>query len=138
MFSLRLDPSRKWLKVSVALKLSPRKFEVAWWVSEGKTNGDIAGILGISPRTVQKHVENIFERLGAESRVEVTRRMIEKSHGRPEFQSIRTGGTRRAGRLTGLAGPGHWFRAIRPYQMPEAMKTRPQPVVNQIRNGDGK
>ena len=83
VLSLRLDPSRTWLKNSAALKLSPRQFEVAWWISEGKTNADIARILGISLRTVHKHVENIFERLGAESRVEVTLRMLEKPHGRP-------------------------------------------------------
>jgi DNA-binding CsgD family transcriptional regulator len=82
VLSLRLDPSGVWLKNSGAHKLSPREFEVAWWVSEGKSNAAIAAILGISPRTVQKHVENIFERLGVESRVAVTVRMLEKSPDR--------------------------------------------------------
>lgn len=78
VLSLRLDPSRVLLKNSAAMKLSPRQFEVAWWISEGKTNAGIAVILGISPRTVHKHVEHIFERLGVESRVAVTVRMLEK------------------------------------------------------------
>jgi DNA-binding CsgD family transcriptional regulator len=80
VFSLRLDPALAWLKNSAALKLSPRQFEVAWWVSEGKTNADIAGILGISPRTVHKHVENIFKRLGVKSRVAVSVRILEEKH----------------------------------------------------------
>jgi len=72
VLSLRLDPSRAWLKNSAALKLTPREFEVAWWIGESKTNAAIAAILGISPRTVQKHVEHIFDRLGVESRVAVS------------------------------------------------------------------
>jgi DNA-binding CsgD family transcriptional regulator len=79
VLSLRLDPSRDWLKNSTALNLSPRQFEVAWWISEGKTNADIARILGISPRTVHKHVENIFQRLGVETRVGVILRLLKKS-----------------------------------------------------------
>jgi DNA-binding CsgD family transcriptional regulator len=78
VLSLRLDPSGVWMKNSGALKLSPREFEVAWWISEGKTNAGIATILGISPRTVHKHVEHILEKLGVESRVAVTVRMLEK------------------------------------------------------------
>ena len=78
VLSLRRDPSCAWLKNSAALNLSPRQTEVACWISEGKTNADIATILGISPRTVHKHVEHILERMGVESRVAVTRRMLEK------------------------------------------------------------
>lgn len=48
--------------------LSPRECEVTRWVIEGKCNADIGRILGISPRTVQKHMENIFVRLGVASR----------------------------------------------------------------------
>ena len=76
VLNLRLDPSRVWLKNSAALDLSPRQFEVAWWISEGKTNAVIASILGISPRTIHKHVEHILERLGVESRVAVTVRIL--------------------------------------------------------------
>lgn len=60
------------------LGLTPRENEVAGWICEGKTNGEIAAILGISPRTVQKHVEHIFERLGVESRVAMTVRFRDR------------------------------------------------------------
>ncbi len=38
------------------------------WISRGKTNGEIASMLGISVRTVQKHLENIFTKLGVDNR----------------------------------------------------------------------
>jgi DNA-binding CsgD family transcriptional regulator len=57
--------------------LSRRQFEVARWIREGKTNADIARILGISPRTVQKHVEHIFEKLGVETRVAVATKLVD-------------------------------------------------------------
>jgi DNA-binding CsgD family transcriptional regulator len=56
--------------------LSRRQQEVAHWIREGKTNVEIAAILGISPRTVQKHVEHIFEKLGVETRVAIATRML--------------------------------------------------------------
>lgn len=37
-------------------------------LSQGKTNGEIGEIVGVSPRTVQKHVERIFVKLGVENR----------------------------------------------------------------------
>ena len=49
--------------------LSRRQSEVAGWVCQGKTNAEIAIILGVSPRTVQKHVEHIFEKMGVGSRM---------------------------------------------------------------------
>jgi DNA-binding CsgD family transcriptional regulator len=54
---------------------------VARWIREGKTNVEIARIMGISPRTVQKHIEHIFEKLGVESRVAVaTHQMDNRRH----------------------------------------------------------
>jgi DNA-binding CsgD family transcriptional regulator len=38
------------------------------WLAKGKTNRDIADILGMSHRTVNKHLEHIFEKLGVETR----------------------------------------------------------------------
>jgi len=49
-------------------QLTAREGEVLLWVSRGKTNRDIADILGMSPRTVNKHLEHIFEKLGVETR----------------------------------------------------------------------
>ena len=48
--------------------LTPRETEVLSWIAKGKTNRDIAEILGMSPRTVNKHLEHIFEKLGVETR----------------------------------------------------------------------
>jgi DNA-binding CsgD family transcriptional regulator len=48
--------------------LTRRESEVLAWVGRGKTNHEISIILGISPRTVQKHLEHIFEKLGVETR----------------------------------------------------------------------
>jgi DNA-binding CsgD family transcriptional regulator len=49
--------------------LSQRQLEVAGWICQGKTNAEIAIILGLSPRTVQKHIEHIFEKTGVGSRM---------------------------------------------------------------------
>jgi DNA-binding NarL/FixJ family response regulator len=48
--------------------LTPREAEVLSWVAKGKTNRDIGDILGMSPRTVNKHLEHVFEKLGVETR----------------------------------------------------------------------
>jgi DNA-binding response OmpR family regulator/DNA-binding CsgD family transcriptional regulator len=48
--------------------LTPRETEVLSWLAKGKTNRDIGDILGMSPRTVNKHLEHIFEKLGVETR----------------------------------------------------------------------
>ncbi len=51
-----------------AFRLTTREAEVLYWVSKGKTNRDIGDILGSSPRTVNKHLEHVFEKLGVETR----------------------------------------------------------------------
>ncbi|RQO61333.1 DNA-binding response regulator [Paucibacter sp. KBW04] len=48
--------------------LTSREAEVLSWLSKGKTNRDIAEILAISHRTVNKHLEHLFEKLGVETR----------------------------------------------------------------------
>jgi DNA-binding CsgD family transcriptional regulator len=48
--------------------LTPREREVLEWVRLGKTNNEIAQILRSSPRTVQKHLQNAFHKLGVENR----------------------------------------------------------------------
>ena len=45
-----------------------REAEVLLWVAQGKSNRDIAEILGLSPRTVNKHLEQIYQKLGVENR----------------------------------------------------------------------
>ena len=49
-------------------ELTLRETEVLSWIAKGKTNQDIAEILSLSLRTVKKHIENIFKKLGVENR----------------------------------------------------------------------
>ena len=51
-----------------AFRLTQREAEVLYWVVQGKTSNDIGDILGNSPRTVNKHLEHVFEKLGVETR----------------------------------------------------------------------
>jgi DNA-binding NarL/FixJ family response regulator len=53
---------------SSELGLTTREGEVLSWLSKGKTNRDIAQILGLSPRTIDKHLEQIYAKLGVENR----------------------------------------------------------------------
>jgi len=59
------------------LNLTPRAAEVLLWVAQGKTNQDIGMILGISESTVKKHLLEIFEKLGVETRSAATLRALE-------------------------------------------------------------
>jgi DNA-binding NarL/FixJ family response regulator len=52
--------------------LTLREAEVLSWLARGKSNHDIAEILCISPRTVHKHLERIFVKLGVDSRSSAT------------------------------------------------------------------
>ncbi|SNR69662.1 two component transcriptional regulator, LuxR family [Methylobacillus rhizosphaerae] len=51
-----------------AFGLTQRESEVLYWVIRGKTNRDIGDILGTSPRTINKHMEHVFAKLGVETR----------------------------------------------------------------------
>jgi DNA-binding CsgD family transcriptional regulator len=48
--------------------LTVRERQVLEWVAAGKTNRDIAAILGAKPRTIEKHLERIYQKLGVETR----------------------------------------------------------------------
>jgi DNA-binding NarL/FixJ family response regulator len=54
--------------LQTAFILTAREAEVLLWVSRGKANRDIGEILDISPRTVNKHLEQVFVKLGVENR----------------------------------------------------------------------
>jgi DNA-binding CsgD family transcriptional regulator len=60
---------------AAAIPLTPREREVLDWVAAGKTNRDIATILGASPRTVEKHLERVYEKLGVETRTAAVMRV---------------------------------------------------------------
>jgi DNA-binding NarL/FixJ family response regulator len=59
------------------LGLSEREAETLLWVAQGKSNADIATILGNSEKTVKKTMGNIFEKLGLESRTAAALRAVE-------------------------------------------------------------
>ncbi|WP_043319314.1 response regulator transcription factor [Microbulbifer sp. HZ11] len=50
------------------LGLTRRESEVLFWIGNGKTNREIGEILDVSPRTVNKHLEGVFSKLGVENR----------------------------------------------------------------------
>ncbi|MFO1484726.1 MAG: helix-turn-helix transcriptional regulator [Verrucomicrobiaceae bacterium] len=54
------------------LNLTQRQAQVLHWVAEGKSNGEIATILGCSINTVKMHLKDIFQRLGIHSRTAAT------------------------------------------------------------------
>jgi len=65
---------------------SPREMEVLEWAARGKTNIQIGLILDISPRTVTKHLGNIYMKLGVESRTEAVVHLIQTIQTRLQVQ----------------------------------------------------
>ena len=63
------------------LGLTPRQAEVLLWVAQGKTNKEIGSILGISADTVHKHLEQVFAKLGVETRTAAALRATELLKG---------------------------------------------------------
>jgi DNA-binding response OmpR family regulator/DNA-binding CsgD family transcriptional regulator len=64
-----------------AFRLTQREAEVLYWVVQGKTSKDIGDILGSSPRTVNKHLEHVFEKLGVETRTAAANLALGKMRG---------------------------------------------------------
>ncbi|HVQ72590.1 MAG TPA: response regulator transcription factor [Bradyrhizobium sp.] len=65
---------------SSELGLTTREGEVLSWLAKGKTNRDIAQILGLSPRTVDKHLEQIYSKLGVENRTAAAAIAVNAKH----------------------------------------------------------
>jgi DNA-binding CsgD family transcriptional regulator len=59
------------------LGLTRRESEVTHWILQGKTNWEIGTILGVSSRTVEKHVENLFAKLKVNDRRHLHHRIRE-------------------------------------------------------------
>ncbi|MBB6092284.1 DNA-binding response OmpR family regulator/DNA-binding CsgD family transcriptional regulator [Povalibacter uvarum] len=59
-----------------SLSLTSRESEVLLWISRGKSNREIGEILTISPRTVNKHLEQVFVKLGVENRASAAARAV--------------------------------------------------------------
>jgi DNA-binding CsgD family transcriptional regulator len=65
---LRPHLMRLYSRIHDGRRLSAREAEVLRWVSAGKSDAQIGAILRISARTVQKHLQNVYDKLGVESR----------------------------------------------------------------------
>lgn len=64
-----------------ACRITLREAEVLYWVTLGKTNRDIGEILGTSPRTINKHLEHVFSKLGVETRTSAAALALSKGRG---------------------------------------------------------
>ena len=54
-------------------RLTAREREVLLWLAGGKPNAEIAGLLGIRPGTVKRHLENLYAKLGVGNRTDAAR-----------------------------------------------------------------
>jgi DNA-binding NarL/FixJ family response regulator len=66
-----------------AAMLTPCKEEIVKVVAEAHTNEEIGELLFISKNTVERHPENILEKLGMRDRVQLTRYAIRRGHVQP-------------------------------------------------------
>jgi len=67
-------------RAGINAPLTARERDVLDWLGAGKTDKDIATILAISPRTVQKHLQRIYEKLGVETRTAAVMRAVSTRH----------------------------------------------------------
>ncbi len=67
--------------VKSSLGLTFREAEILMWISRGKTNKEAGIILGSSPRTINKHLEHIFEKLGVVTRAAAVSMVLQRTSG---------------------------------------------------------
>ncbi|MCK9396321.1 MAG: response regulator transcription factor [Methylobacter sp.] len=65
-----------WVRNSLGLTF--REAEILMWISRGKTNKEVGMILGSSPRTINKHLEHIFEKLGVATRAAAVSMVLQR------------------------------------------------------------
>lgn len=61
-----------------SLGLTFREAEILMWISRGKTNKEVGVILGSSPRTINKHLEHVFEKLGVVTRAAAVSMVLQR------------------------------------------------------------
>lgn len=61
-----------------SMKLTFREAEILMWISRGKTNKEVGMILESSPRTINKHLEHIFDKLGVSTRAAAVARVLQR------------------------------------------------------------
>ncbi|MEO0913306.1 MAG: DNA-binding response regulator [Pseudomonadota bacterium] len=64
----RSSPGNRVSTLAQRFVLTEREAEVLLWLTQGKTNRDIAEILSVSARTVNKHLEQVFQKMGVDNR----------------------------------------------------------------------
>ncbi len=77
---LKRSPARNSFQPLRSLGLTPRQAQILQLIARGQSDADIGAALGISPRTVEKHLEHIYDKLGVENRVDASRRAFEVTY----------------------------------------------------------
>ena len=72
------------IAVAPPAALTPRELEVLRLLAEGLSNKAIAGALGVSPRTINFHLDNLYAKLGVASRTEAAVYALRQGWARPE------------------------------------------------------
>jgi DNA-binding NarL/FixJ family response regulator len=73
--ALRSLGVRTWRRAAAGAPLTEREEEIARLVAEGSTNREIAQLLFLSPKTVERHVSNVFKKIGVRNRAELASRL---------------------------------------------------------------
>ncbi len=78
LFMLLIKSTDDWDQASIRenFGLTLREAEILMWISRGKTNKEVGLILETSPRTVNKHLEHIFEKLGVPTRTAAVAKVL--------------------------------------------------------------
>ncbi|HKQ39284.1 MAG TPA: response regulator transcription factor [Verrucomicrobiae bacterium] len=77
MAKVELTPNFESAAPLESLGLTPREAEVLLWIAQGKSNADIATILGCAANTIKVHIARIFEKIGVENRNAASLRALE-------------------------------------------------------------
>jgi DNA-binding CsgD family transcriptional regulator len=75
--ALRSLGVRTWRRASAGAPLTQREQEVARLVAGGATNREIAQVLFLSPKTIERHVSNVFKKIGVRNRAELAARVAD-------------------------------------------------------------
>jgi DNA-binding CsgD family transcriptional regulator len=75
------SPKDEWAAIRSRFNLTLRETEVLLWIAKGKSTPDIASILALSPRTIEKHLELIFGKLGVANRTAATALILRFTRG---------------------------------------------------------
>jgi LuxR family maltose regulon positive regulatory protein len=77
--ALRSLGVRTWRRGVAGGPLTPREEEVAELASGGATNREIASVLFLSPKTVERHISNVFKKIGVRNRTELASRLRDRA-----------------------------------------------------------